>query len=306
MSEGRRDVKLPAPVRLLGRAAAWMDSAESRVRRRTRNRVRPHILKALHPIADRQHGDRRVRIITLLGIAAFTAASAVIAVRLLWLWRRTRQAPELAMGVAFAASGALGYPLVVASSMVDATGRSEQAHLLASIALCLLSVGTLALASGNWKIYRPSSRLAGASLWALAAVLCAAIAAHVGAGDVAQRETREIAFWTCLLSGSGVFAWGAAEAFSLHRALGRRARIGLASREVVNRVLLWGIGACASCAMPLHGLAVRLLQGPSMSSSQQLVASLLGLVVATAIWLAFFPPAAYRARFGAPAPTEAG
>ena len=45
-----------------------------------------------------------------------------------------------------------------------------------------------------------------------------------------------------------------------------------------------------------HGLLMRVVLGPVESDGMRLVSSALGMVAAIAIWLAFFPPAAYRRR----------
>jgi hypothetical protein len=241
-----------------------------------------------------------------LGIAAFTLSSLVIAIRLLRLWRGTRQVPELAMGLSFATSGALGFPLVMGAAIADAAGDAETSHALGGLGLFLMSVGTLSLAVGNGRIYRPhNTRAIPAWLGCIATLLVAALSVYLVSDDARPGGRREIALWVVLLTGAVVFAWSAAEAFALHLSLRRRARLGLASLEVANRVLLWGIGSGASCGMTLYALAGRLISGPVTTPEQQVVSSLIGGIVAIAIWLAFFPPAAYRARFAAPNPTQA-
>jgi hypothetical protein len=70
---------------------------------------------------------------------------------------------------------------------------------------------------------------------------------------------------------------------------------------VVNRVLMWSVGTLAAFGMTVHGLLLRVLLGTVVSDGHRLVSSLFGLVAAVAIWLAFFPPAAYRRRFAATA-----
>jgi hypothetical protein len=62
---------------------------------------------------------------------------------------------------------------------------------------------------------------------------------------------------------------------------------------------MWGVGSAAAFAMTQHGLGQRLLIGPVVADGQRIVSSLLGMVAAVAIALAFFPPAAYRRRFAA-------
>lgn len=239
-----------------------------------------------------------MKLLSVLGILAFTAASIAMAYRLLRLGWRTWQAPELGMGASFLGAGAIGFPLVMAAGVVRTSGGdAETTHRLAVGGVWFLSAGYLSLAIANWRIYRPGSRSVPLLAAALGALLLAACLVCTFATDPSQAFTNEIALWTALVAGSFVFGWGGVESFVLYDALRKRARIGLASPEVANRVLLWGIGGFASCAMPLHGLAGRILIGPEVSDAYRGVTSLIGLVVAVAIWLAFFPPAAYRARF---------
>jgi hypothetical protein len=240
-----------------------------------------------------------MRAIGLLGVLAFTVASALVGVRLLRLAGRTRQAPELAMGLAFALSASLGFPLLTAAAVVAQGGGS------AGLANALMVTGTFAtyagyvgLGIGCWRIYRPGARWPIAPIAAGALALLAAAAAVAATPGNEELETRNAAFWSGIGIGSLTFAWNACESFALHAQLRRRLALGLADPEVVNRVLMWGIGSLAAFAMTVQGLVQRTAV---VSDGQRLLSSAIGLVAAVAIWLAFFPPAAYRRRFAAAA-----
>ena len=80
--------------------------------------------------------------------------------------------------------------------------------------------------------------------------------------------------------------------------LRRRLRLGLVEPEVVARILLWGIGSgCASVLIALY--AWLWLQRPGLVPSFEEVALIAvpGIGAAVSVWLAFFPPAAWRRRF---------
>ena len=57
-----------------------------------------------------------------LAILALMVASAVVGVRLLLLWRRSRQKPELYLGLMMMLLAVIGYPLLIASRAEDALG----------------------------------------------------------------------------------------------------------------------------------------------------------------------------------------
>jgi hypothetical protein len=243
-----------------------------------------------------------MRLLGLLGVVAFTLASAAVGVRLLLLARRTRQAPELAMGLAFVLSAAIGFPALTAAAVLGETGGSPTvAHALMAGGTLSTFCGYVGLAVGCWRIYRPSARWPLAPIAAgTAVVLAASATVLVSTGD-AGTATRDAAFWCGVGVGSLTFAWNALESFLLHGQLRRRLVLGLADPEVVNRILMWGVGSAAAFAMTLHGFALRIAVGPVVSDEQRVLASLLGMVAAVAIGLAFFPPAAYRRRFAAAA-----
>lgn len=238
----------------------------------------------------------------LIGVAAFTLMSAVVGVRLLLLARRTRQAPEAAMGLAFLVSGAIGFPLLTASSVLMAAGGAEGlVHLCRALGTVGTSAGYVGLGVGCWRIYRPGAR------WPLAPIALGTGALLVSSAIVAVSANTtgtgiaSLALWSGVCVGALTFGWNAVESFLLHGQLRRRLALGLAEPEVVNRVLLWGIGAGAACAMAVYALVLRVAIGPVAPDGHRLVSSGLGLVAAISIWLAFFPPAAYRRRFRAPA-----
>ncbi len=240
-------------------------------------------------------------ILGLLGVAAFGLVSAVVGIRLLALARRTRQAPELAMGLAFVLSGAIAFPLLTAAGFLFAMESPTLARLSASVGTTTLFAGYVALALGAWRIYRPATRWPLVPIAAGTAVLVAASLVSFLSTDSGPGGLRDVSFWTGASLGSLTFGWNAFESFSLHRQLRKRLALGLAEPEVTNRVLMWGVGSCAACLMTLHGLAARLLVGQVLDDGYRLVSSGLGLIAAIAIALAFFPPAAYRRRFTAPA-----
>lgn len=241
-----------------------------------------------------------MKLLGVLGVLAFALASTVVGGRLLWVARRTREAPELAMGLAFVVSGAIGFPLLIgAQAIQQASGSNATSHLLMAFGAGFTFSGYVGLGVGCWRIFRPAARwplvpIAVGTLALLA--VCTLVATSSSIGEAPRRE---LVMWGGVFIGALTFAWNATESFLLYAQLRRRLALGLADPEIVNRVLMWGAGTVAAFGMTVHGLLLRVLLGPVVSDEHRVVSSLFGLVAAIAIWLAFFPPAAYRRRFAA-------
>lgn len=248
--------------------------------------------------------EQKMQILGLLGVAAFSLACAVVGFRLLRLASRTRQVPELVMGVAFVASGAVGFPLLTAADLLSGAGADSVARLSANLGTLSLFTGYLGLGIGCWRIYRPAARWPLVPLAVGTLLILAASAVVLASSDLRAGGLRDIAFWSGVATGSAAFAWNACESFPLYAQLRRRLALGLVEPEVANRVLMWGIGSSAAFAMTVQGLANRVLVGQVSGDGHRLLSSGFGLIAAVAIGLAFFPPAAYRRRFAATAARE--
>ena len=90
--------------------------------------------------------------------------------------------------------------------------------------------------------------------------------------------------------------WMAIECFRYYAKLRRQLALGLATPLVVHRVLLWGIGIGASAIAYAFSVGHRLVYGTGLREHDWAVTtvSLLALISAVSIGLAFFPPAPYR------------
>jgi hypothetical protein len=240
-----------------------------------------------------------MELLGLLGSIAFGLASAVVGVRLLLLAQRTRRAPEFAMGIAFVSSGAFGFVFYVSAEMARRAGGDEATiGRLGQIGTLFFYGGYVSMAIGTWRMFRPAARWPVALIAGFCAVLLGATVTLVRAADLRSGTPGEIAMWIGIGVGCAVFAWSAAEAWQLAGQMRRRLVLGLVEPEVVDRVRLWGWAAGAACAMTGHAIAMRLATGTAqLSNEHQLLSSCLGMIAAVAVWLAFFPPAAYRRRF---------
>ena len=230
-----------------------------------------------------------VLVIGLLGMLAFTAVSLAVGVRLLWLARRTTALPELCIGASFLLAGGIGGVLTTLA------GPEHRAlYVVGSFAIDL---GLSFLAVFNWRVFRPDSPWAAAACFACIAAFAAAflgraVAGSFGAGSVSGWD------WLSVVARMAMYAWGAGESLLHHAAGRRRLRLGLADPLVVNRFLLWAIGLLAVFLIWVQ-LAFVMAAGADPRTTF-LGTALLGFVCAGSLWLAFFPPAAWRRRFTDP------
>jgi CubicO group peptidase (beta-lactamase class C family) len=229
-----------------------------------------------------------------LGFLAFFIASSVVGVRLLLLWRRTGELPELLIGLGVLGIGPVGFGFLTVGELCVAHAPGV-ARVLIGAALLAMSVGAGAKYVFNWRVYHPDS----AALRACVVSACALL------GVCLVGEWQATGFRTLVRPGPSYFLriglqvgcllWGAGEALQYWTRMRRRLRLGLADPVVTNRFLLWGIGAGAAGVGSAVGGAVQWwTQLPPVELPWVMLSSSLhGLAAAVAMWLAFVPNAAY-------------
>ena len=229
-----------------------------------------------------------------IGFLAFFIASSVVGVRLLLLWRRTRELPELLIGLGVLGIGPVGFGFLTVGELCVA-GAPSLARVLIGTGLVAMSVGSGAKYVFNWRVYHPQS----AALKACVGIACALL------GVCLLWEWESTGFRTLVRPGSSYFLriglqvgcllWGSSEALRYWNRMRRRMRLGLADPVVANRFLLWGLGAGAAGIGSAVGGAMQWWTGqpPLEMPWVMLSSSLHGLAAAVAMWLAFVPNAAY-------------
>jgi hypothetical protein len=237
-----------------------------------------------------------------LGMLAMIVADAAAGARLLWLARRTRQLPELALGGSLLLMGAIGYPLAVAVRR-GAFGADATAAWILAGALAVQNVGCFGVFVLNWRVFRPGEPWAAALTGAGAAALLASVAAPALAAGTSGPANEGGWYYAGLAARASGFAWAAVESLGYHGRMRRRLALGLADPVVTDRFRLWGIASAATVIGFAIFFAAR-LAGPHMAESPPVLAatSCVGLVAATSLWLAFLPPEAYVRRLAARAP----
>jgi hypothetical protein len=238
-----------------------------------------------------------VESIAWVGFVAFFIASLVVGVRLVALWHRNRQLPELLIGLGVLGIGPVGFGfMTIARVLVEDHALAARAVL--AIGLLATSGGAFAEIIFNTYVYHRGNRLVHwvAGLSGVALLLCfVAVGTSTGFAAVDSVDApfvgRTAITIACLL-------WGSIEALRYWRLMSRRGRLGLADPIVTNRFLLWGVGAGAAGVGTAVGLAAQWWTGlhPLAIPWVMFSSSLHGSVAAVAMWFAFLPPAAYRRR----------
>lgn len=234
----------------------------------------------------------------IVGFGSFIAVSLVLGVRLLALARRTRQLPELAIGLNFALAGAVGYSLLLAAESLRLF-PDRFAGLASFAGVTCISVGAAAIGLFSQRVFRPGSAAARALLAALTSWLALGVygswVLHVeqtatGAGAWLGR-------WAPNLGMLAAYAWSSGEPLRYWKLMRRRATVGFGDPLVANRLLLWGAGTLAVSTVTALHLLAQLAGHYELPPALVPLASLLVLATAILEWLAFFPPRAYRVRF---------
>lgn len=228
----------------------------------------------------------------------------VMGIRLRRMAARTHGLPERCLSATFLL-WALGYALW------DVPGVfTHDAWWLARCAFggrVAIHFGTIALALFIRAVFRPESR------WALWFVVATGVSLLGGAADSArmgdwlgEHPFEYPLYWAELAANIAPSVWMAVEGFIAHASAKKRLLLGLCDALSCNRFLLWGIAGAVWALLEIVTFAQAL--EISVVGSQSFVIDLLmgacEFVPALLVWLAFFPPAAYRNRIcSAPRPT---
>jgi hypothetical protein len=237
-----------------------------------------------------------MEMLAAIGGGAFVLVSWVLGVRLLALWLRTRQVPELACGLGLLLMGGVGYPLIALVQEAPLASRVKIA-LLAAQMLCHV-VGATVFCVFTQRVFRPSESWAWLITGAtFAAVMTGALVQIWSPGLLAYAEKGEgIWHWHGAASTLPLL-WAGAESLRYHGLMRRRQQLGLADPLLTDRFRLWAVAMFAAALITIISITAESL-GSSLAGTAfgGIVIGSLGSVSAGAIWLAFLPPAAYRRR----------
>jgi len=232
-------------------------------------------------------------LLALFGICAFALSSGIVGIRLLLLSLRTGRMPERLIGLSLLLAGGLGSGGLIAAGLAD-----EPRALILAIAMLSVDCGIAALGAFTWLVFRPT-RLGATLVAVCVALLFASLITDRIAGHFLGVPRTAFSMASDYAGRLGIYTWASYESLRQWVLARRRVRLGLSEPLVANRFLLWGVAALAALGIWLHSLW-RELHRVADQTELYLVVTVLGGICALAIWLGFFPPRAYRARFAAP------
>lgn len=250
-----------------------------------------------------------MEILAALGGGAFVLASLVVGLRLMWLARRTRGLSELIMGLGLFFMGGVSYPITLAAfhgeslPLVVRQGMVWSHMVFNTVGMTLIALFTL-------RVFRPGEAWARGLVALVAVGYLVPMALQVfGPGVTRFLETMGQGPWKLSqLAAVGAPLWAGWESLRYRGMLRKRLALGLVEPELVDRFRLWCVAMW--CASSVTALSTALeVAGIAMMGSLAgaLVVGPMGVVIAVALWLAFFPPRTYlrRVRRSAEAATAA-
>ena len=226
-----------------------------------------------------------------LSVVVLILTALAVAVRTFALWSRTRGAPELLLSMYLLLGTVLGYPLMIASTLIP-TSQAWAVHIGGQV---VVSLGVVCLLFFTLKVFRP--RALWARCWiglSLALFATGSVAYFIELTGENPRPAAELLGINLLSSTpvAGAYLWTTIESLRYHRQLRLRQRLGLAAPAVVNRVLLWGLMSLAAGIAVLANVG-GMLVGSFLSAPMVLGSSCLGIFDAACLFLAFHPPRWY-------------
>jgi len=241
----------------------------------------------------------------IAGIAQilYLATAFLLAGHLLLRARRTRELPQLLLGLHLLLAMGVGYLLVsmgiYAVRYGDTSSQSMVALLIGAGYLATI-LGLIATLIFNYRVFRPESRRALALVWLAIATMGGGWVGYGLSGGFGGARFEGAGLWIMM---GGILAanlWVALEPLAYRRQMLKRLQLGLTEPLVVDRFLLWGCGSLARTAMVVVGGTNSFLEqqmGTTTPLIQSVVvmvfASACGLFTAVTFWLTFFPTQRY-------------
>lgn len=239
-----------------------------------------------------------MKAVSILGVGLFMLTSGAVGARLLLLWRRTHELPELLLTIALWCTGVLGFALGVMSRLTSAAGGV--AKPVAFAALTSEYIGCAALVLFAWRVFHPRAGWAKRLAVALLAVMLGALLMELGSGQFIHYADRQPISGVIVplgLAARGLGpGWLTVECFRYHAMLRRRLKLGLAELAVVHRIAWWGTATAATAAGYAVSVVHRAVFGTGLQAHGWALGSVsaLAFVSAIGVGLAFFPPSFYR------------
>lgn len=243
-------------------------------------------------------------------LALFVISVGSVGLRLASLGRRTRQVPEMSLGIGLLAVS-LSMPLSAAGRIpaiaLDPVGR-VRVCFAAGLAAAVL--GLCSMAFFNYRVFRRGSLWGRVGLGLICGPLVVAVA-YISATNFRGASVDEIKRsmqpgTLSLLATVGLaFVWMACESLAYYAASRRQRALGLVDPVVTNRFLLWGVASAASSVSMAVIVACVLAGMTTMREPLPLaVMAASGTVMSTTWYLTFFVPQRYQRYIRARTPSS--
>jgi hypothetical protein len=219
---------------------------------------------------------------------------SLLSLRLFRLASRTRELPELLVGIYF-----LVVPFGISLTIRTDRFAPEDAAAVRAASNALATAGGVALLLFTWCVFRPAERWARGLAWGGSAALVALWALGLALGAYASGSSLFL-----LLPCYASYLWVFVESLRYYLLLRRRRQLGLADPVLVNRFLLFAVWTGSVVAITLLGVTGSIAQwltgsfheGGALANPLVLgVARVLSLPIAVSLWLIFLAPARYHA-----------
>lgn len=240
------------------------------------------------------------QIFALVGNAIFVLVVVTVSLRLLLLWRRTREWPEMLIGSGLLVMAGVGFPLLGLAGL-DRPSMAEVSVPMVAAGGVSLTASILLLQSFNWQVFRPDSRLAGAFVaangLAMAAIGIGLVRALVAAPADALPMAVHTPYSLALRLAFEVwYLWIAVDSLREWSRARRRLALGLSDPVVVNRFALWG---SMGVFLASNGVVAMLFEAnglsPVVDALPAFWLALNGAGAGVLMLLTFAPPASYVA-----------
>jgi hypothetical protein len=210
---------------------------------------------------------------------------------LLRLSARTGQKPERHLGLYFLFTGVDYFSYSIAAvfyleALYVPTDFIARVAYVIAVMYLLIFIRTVFRPGETWAIW--------ASVLCTLGLVTSLVATSIN-GDWAGPEMNDPWYWVQFLSYSSALLWMGIEALRAYSGSRKRLRIGLCDRAIVNRYMLWscfGVFQVLACAAVLI-LAQDAAADDAVSGMTDMLLSATEVASIAALWLAFFPPAAY-------------
>lgn len=226
----------------------------------------------------------------------YVLVSAIVGTRLLARGRRADATPERWLGLALLGQGGIGYLAMLIPAVIGPEIETPLTISLSIAGRLMVDGGMLALLGFTLSVFRPGDRRARWIAALLVSITVAAVAAMFAAGDWWGKDVQSVSFWAEILGAQGALAWATGEAWLYRQRLVRRVALGLADPEIANRALLWtgfGVAQLGLMATVILATCLYAATGRIFLTLDAVMAGC-GLASSLCLWLAFWPPVAYR------------